>query len=93
MKDKEKQTDFEKGWEEYQAKKKQEIEKIHNFILETYDYNSWDKARAFYNAGYRIDKDSVVLSREEYNELLARPLETMGDLVISKIKKESEVDK
>ena len=38
--------------------------------------------------GYRkIDKDSVVLSREEYNELLARPLEIMGDFVISKTNK------
>ena len=70
MKDKEKQNDFEKGWEECQAKKKQEIEKIHNFILETFDYNSWDKARAFYRASYRIiDKDSVVLTREEYERL------------------------
>ena len=34
----------------------------------------------------KIDKDSVVLSREEYEKLLARPLETMGDFVISKIK-------
>ena len=35
-----------------------------------------------------LSEDSVVLTREEYNELLARPLETMGDLVISKIKEE-----
>ncbi len=31
-------------------------------------------------------KDKIVLTKEEYEELLARPLNTMGDLVISKIK-------
>ena len=69
MTNKEKQ--FETGWKEYQDKKKQAIEEIHNFILETYDYNSWNKARAFYSAGYqKVNKDSVVLSREEYIELI-----------------------
>ena len=48
---------------------------------------SFGQAIALYNAGYRkIPEGSVVLSREEYERLLTRPLNAMGDLVIGKIK-------
>ena len=46
-------------------------------------------AEKIYEQNYRkVPKDSVVISSEEYEKLLSRPLETMGDLVISKIKEE-----
>ncbi len=50
-----------------------------------------DCANKLYNAGYRkLPENAVVLSREEYDELLARPLNAMGDLVISKIKNKNK---
>ena len=72
-----KQKDFEKGWEEYKAKKKQEIEemyqdflsfKVQNSSPETFSYKGL--FRHLHRAGYRkIPKGAVVLTREEYDEL------------------------
>lgn len=71
-----KQKDFEKGWEEYKAKKKQEIEEMANDIKSSlglhlgktilYPYIAQD----LYACGYRkIPENAVVLNREEYERL------------------------
>lgn len=68
-----KQKDFEKGWEEYKAKKKKEIEEMKNdldnygvfFVSDTYLI-----AKAVIKSGYRkIPENAVVLTREEYEKL------------------------
>lgn len=58
-----------------ETNKEQQIEEIENIILytlkKTFNATFKDVAKALYNAGYRkLPKDSVVLSREEY-EMLA----------------------
>lgn len=66
-----KQKDFEKGWEEYKVKRKQEIEELESAIYDNYSDDTKFMATALYNAGYRkIPKNAVVLTREEYNELV-----------------------
>ena len=76
-----KAQDFEKGWEEFRTKKKQDIDELANDINKhCIDLNEnycgsincvSCLARALNKQGYRkIDKDSVVLSREEYDEFL-----------------------
>lgn len=72
-----KQKDFEKGWEEYKEKKKQEIEEMYQDFLnfkfqnsspETFSYKGL--VEHLHRAGYRkIPKGAVVLTREEYDEL------------------------
>lgn len=82
-----KAKDFEKGWEEYKAKKKQEIEEM---ARTTCNYNAKNfescvecikggllscdrlvQAEKLYNAGYRkIPENAVVITREEYDELV-----------------------
>lgn len=41
----------------------------------------------------KVPKDSIVITKAKYEELLARPLNVMGDLVISKIKNKCKYNK
>lgn len=76
-----KAKDFEKGWEEYKAKSKQEIEEMYQEFLnykfenscpETFSYKGI--CEHFHKEGYRkIPKNAVVLTREEYASLVTRP--------------------
>ena len=101
-----KAKEFEKGWEEYQAKKKQEIEEIVKLLRDKcasivyWDYYNDDfnpsykkelrnVAKIIINAGYRkIDKDSVVLSREEYERLKKQDLFMKDYTIVEVLEKE-----
>ena len=75
-----KAKDFEKGWEEYKAKRKQEIEEMakvlcinDNFVCETCPSENecfnYKHAKQLYDAGYRkIPENAVVLTEEELTE-------------------------
>lgn len=66
-----KQKDFEKGWEDYKEKKKQEIEETEKDIVRSAGLDVHGKARYLYDLGYRkIPKNAVVLTREELYEKL-----------------------
>ena len=68
-----KQRDFEKGLEEYKAKKKQEVENIAKEVYENSQYSkvmSTEIARYIVKNNYRkIPKNAVVISKSEYNDL------------------------
>ena len=76
-----KAKDFEKGLEEYKAKRKQEIEEMakvlcinDNFVCETCPSENecfnYKHAKQLYDAGYsKIPENAVVLTREEYQML------------------------
>lgn len=65
-----KAKDFEKGWEEYKAKKKQEIEEMEKDIVRSAGLDVHGKAKYLYDLGYRkIPENAVVLTREEYQWL------------------------
>ena len=73
-----KQRDFEKGWEEYKAKRKQEIEEMYQEFLNYKFENSCPETFSckgmcehFHKAGYRkIPKGAVVMTDKELNEEL-----------------------
>ena len=68
-----KQKDFGKGWEEYKAKKKQEVEEMYQDFLNYKFQNSSPETFSYkglfehlYRAGYRkIPQNAVVLTEEE----------------------------
>lgn len=67
-------------------------------VTENVDYCAEDLSKALKdiaelkaeNERLKIPENNIVLTREEYNELLARPINAMGELVISKIKNNKE---
>ena len=65
-----KAKDFEKGWEEYKAKKKQEIEEMEKDIVRSEGLDVHGKAKYLYDLGYRkIPENAVVLTREELADM------------------------
>ncbi len=64
-----KAKDFEKGWEEYKARIKQEIEEIEKDIVRSAGLGVHEKAKYLYDLGYRkIPENAVVLTKEEFEK-------------------------
>lgn len=70
MGNKEKQIEFEKGWEEYQDKKKKDIEELAKAMKQAYYCKDFDQlASVLIKQGYyKTPENSVVLTREELSE-------------------------
>ncbi len=63
--------DFEKGWEDYKAQQKQQIEEMAKDIVRSVGLGVYEKAKYLYGLGYcKIPEGSVVITKEEYEELI-----------------------
>lgn len=77
MKDKEKQSAYMKGWEEYQVNSTELTQEILHYVkkelthgIETFADCQGLSFYLFTTLGYRKITDSVVLSKEEYNDYI-----------------------